>query len=272
MNEQHCVDLLPGYALGALDGEEHAQAVAHVRNCASCRDEAEQLAATLHEALGYNVAWATPRPEVRTQFLARLALEMPPRAADVVPERLADPPVLHAVPAPEPPPVSQLSAAPVVQRPLITRWLAGMGAMAAVLVLGLGIATFSMSQQLDDQRANLLSAAFNGPHVAMPLTGPALKYGLSGEVIMRSGESTGLVIVSGMSKKPPRNMSVRCWLHQDGHWMAGGSLHPDASGIAMVLLGKNMDVHKADQVAITLEYANSAMTAPTSPPLLTATL
>ena len=269
MNEQHCVDLLPGYALGALDGEEHAQAVAHVRNCASCRDEAEQLAATLHEALGYNVAWTTPRPEVRTQFLARLALEMPARASQ---ERPVDPPVLQAAPAPEPPPVSHLPAATVMQRPLLTRWLAGMGAMAAVLVLGLGIATFSMSRQLDDQRANLLSAAFNGPHIALPLTGPALKDGMSGEVIMRSGESAGLVIVSGMSKKPPRNMSVRCWLHQDGHWMAGGSLHPDASGIAMVLLGKNMDVHKADQVAITLEYANSALTAPTSPPLLTATL
>jgi hypothetical protein len=146
------------------------------------------------------------------------------------------------------------------------RWLVSVSLIAAALVLGLGVSLFNMNRQLDDQRSHLLSDAFTGTHAAMPLTGPALKHGMTGEVIMRPGESTGLVIVAGIPKSTGK-MIYTCWLHQSGHWMSGGNLRPDASGIAMVVLNKSMNVHQADQVAITLEQANTSPTIPSAPVL-----
>jgi hypothetical protein len=143
--------------------------------------------------------------------------------------------------------------------------------LAAVLVLGLGVGLVNMHQQLDNQRAHLLGDAFTGAHAAMVLAGPALKHGMSGEVIMRPGESTGLVIVAGVPKSSGK-MTYTCWLHQSGHWMPGGSLRPDASGIAMVILGKSMNVHKADEVAITMEPAARTPIAPSTPMLLSVSL
>ncbi|HVA90518.1 MAG TPA: anti-sigma factor [Chloroflexota bacterium] len=311
MSEHHCVDLLGGYALGSLEEADHERVVSHVRICAWCRAEAEQIADCLHGALGYHVPPAVPGSHVRVRLLARLAEEAAALGAMAVPSDA----VIAAVVAPtavahgpestpseehggiprgeqrqpgsphaerldtmDPPP-GQGSLAPVAleahrtRRPRIvqTRWLAGFSTLAAALVLGLGVALVSTHQQLDDQRAHLLSDAFTGAHAAMALAGPALKHGMSGEVIMRPGENTGLVIVSGVPKSAGK-MAYTCWLHQRGRWLAGGSLRPDASGIAMVVLDKSMNVHKADEVAITMEYANRTPVTPSTPMLLSVTL
>ncbi|MGH2408944.1 MAG: anti-sigma factor domain-containing protein, partial [Chloroflexota bacterium] len=204
-------------------------------------------------------------------FAAPFAPARPePRLAGSAPAERQDPGRIPPWPH-VPPPIPLKGPDSREPRTVRARWLAGISLLAAVLVLGLGVGMVTMHQQLDNQRAHLLGDAFTGAHAAKILAGPALKHGMSGEVIMRPGESTGLVIVAGVPKSSGK-MTYTCWLHQSGHWMPGGSLRPDASGIAMVVLDKSMNVHKADEVAITMEPANHTPIAPSTPMLLSVTL
>jgi hypothetical protein len=156
-------------------------------------------------------------------------------------------------------------------RTFIPRWVFGAVAAPAFVVVALVALLLNMQSQLNDDRNHLLSKAFAAPHVAMVLSGPAAKHGMSGEVIMPQTGSAGLVIVSGMHSLPA-HMSLTCWLHMNGHWMPGGTLQANASGIGMVVLDKNMDLHKADDVAITMEHTGQAASAPSTPMLLSTTL
>ena len=298
MTEHHCGELLGGYVLETLDEAEVERVTAHIRICVWCREEAGIMADCVHDAMGYSVRPATPGVHVRESLLTRLAEERAALGAMAVPADAAistdadetnadaaksnpksaasaapnpmEGAIKHAVPIALP--VSTRSggassAAPSREpRLLRPRWLVSVSLVAAVLVLGLGVSLFNMNRQLDDQRSHLLSDAFTGQHAAVPLAGPALKHGMSGEVIMRPGESAGLVIVAGIPKSTGK-MIYTCWLHQSGRWMPGGDLRPDASGIAMVVLDKSMNVHQADQVAITLEHVNAAPTTPSTPVL-----
>jgi hypothetical protein len=151
------------------------------------------------------------------------------------------------------------------------RWLYAAVAAPVLAAVALAVLVVNMQHQITDEHNHLLSQAFTAPHVAMVLTGPAAKYGMSGEVIVPRTGSAGLVIVSGMHSLPA-HMALTCWLRMNGHWMPGGTVQANASGIGMVVLDKNMDLHKADDVAITMEHAGQPPATPSSPMLLSTTL
>jgi anti-sigma factor RsiW len=270
MNQSPCekvrTQLLPGYVLNALEPDEQAEAEAHIATCAACQKEMGHMAETVHTVFAQTVTMATPSPLVRTQFLARLALEMPASAAETVPARPATPvPPLLQIQQPIAGTGKSLS------RPAIPRWLYGAVMAPALVAIAMAILMVNMQNQLTDEHNHLLSQAFAAPHVAMVLTGPAAKYGMAGEVIVPQSGSAGLVIVSGMHSLPA-HMALTCWLHLNGHWMPGGTVQANASGIGMVVLGKNMDLHQADDVAITMEHIGQSPASPSSPMLLSTTL
>jgi hypothetical protein len=270
MNHDPCekvrIHLLPGYVLDALEPEERAEAEAHVATCADCRQEVSQMAETVHTVFAHTLVRAAPGPLVRTQFLAKLALEMPAAAAATMPIQPATPlPQLLQIRQP----VSSTRAAGM--RIPMPRWLYAAVAAPVLAAVVLAILVVNMQHQITDEHNHLLSQAFAAPHVAMVLTGPAAKYGMSGEVIVPQTGSAGLVIVSGMHSLPA-HMALTCWLHMNGHWMPGGTVQANASGIGMVVLDKNMDLHKADDVAITMEHTGQAPATPSSPMLLSTTL
>jgi hypothetical protein len=297
MIEHHCGDLLGGYVLETLDEAEVERVTAHLRICVWCREEAGIMADCVHGAMVYSVPPAKPGAHVRESLLTRLAEERTALGAMALPtDEAIDPDAAEADPDPAKSthknaagaaahtvetagnhavpialPVGGRTTEARAPRLLRPRWLVSVSLVAAALVLGLGFSLLNMRQQLDDQRSHLLSDAFTGTHAAMPLTGPAVKHGMTGEVIMRPGETTGLVIVAGIPKSTGK-MIYTCWLHQSGRWMSGGNLRPDASGIAMVVLDKSMNVHQADQVAITLEQVNDVPAAPSTPMLLSVAL
>ncbi len=62
------------YALGALDGEENQQIEAHLRACASCRQELAEV--QRHSALiGLAAPSAAPRPQVKSALMAKVRAE-----------------------------------------------------------------------------------------------------------------------------------------------------------------------------------------------------
>lgn len=270
MNQSPCekvrTHLLPGYVLNALEPEEQAEAVAHVATCAACQQEVNQMTETMHTVFAQTLPPATPGLLVRTQFLARLALEMPGTTAETVPARPATP-VPPLIQIQQPLPGTGVSSS----RPAIPRWLYGAVFAPALVAIALAVRVVNMQDQLTDEHNHLLSQAFAAPHVAMVLTGPAAKYGMSGEVIVPQTGSAGLVIVSGMHTLPA-HMALTCWLHMNGHWMSGGTVQANASGIGMVVLDKNLDLHRADDVAISMEHTGQPPATPSSPMLLSTAL
>jgi Anti-sigma-K factor rskA len=260
MSEKHCLDLLAGYCLDALEPAEQAQAVSHLARCAECRQEAASLAECLHATLGLDCVPTTPSPNLRTQFLAHLALEDRPATSGTT----------------SPASLSQQAMLPVPQAPRVLRdsrlrWLLAAAALPAVAALIFAAGWFNMKQQYDTQQSHLLSQALVSPHVAMVLSGPATRQGMTGEVILPTSSGGGLLILSGMSK-PPSNMGYTCWVQRGGAWTAWGPLKPDASGLAMFVMDNVMDPHGASMLAITLEPMDRTVTTPTHPMLLSTSL
>ena len=84
----HPTDLLPSYALGALEDDERANVETHLDGCAACRNEVERLTAAV-DALAESVVPVAPPPDVRRRLMARIAAERQAPSAHTT----ADPPV-----------------------------------------------------------------------------------------------------------------------------------------------------------------------------------
>jgi anti-sigma-K factor RskA len=72
VSNQHVLDLLPLYALGALEPDEQALVEAHLPQCAACRAEADELLAVAG-SLAASVPARAPHPRVRQALLRRLS-------------------------------------------------------------------------------------------------------------------------------------------------------------------------------------------------------
>jgi len=70
-NEDHVVELLPAYALGALDAGEVEQVQSHLHKCAACRAELREIEGITNE-LPLALAEVNPPPSIRQQLLARV--------------------------------------------------------------------------------------------------------------------------------------------------------------------------------------------------------
>jgi hypothetical protein len=273
MKEKHCADLLVGYAIDVLDGTDRTAAERHVLNCPQCRAECVQIQEMLHLCLGQDVPLARPSPLVRTQFLAQLALEMSPTQAESVPGQPARPQAplitLHEPPVTGTAATKRVPAFAANQR---YRWALGGATVPAVLALVLGMLFMHSQNQLDDTRQHLMAEALSLPHVTMPMSvsGVAASHGMHGEVIMPASGMSGMVIVSGITSVPA-GKSFTCWVRRQGRWSESGVLRPNPSGIAMMTFGKDVDLHRADDVAVTMERTPHPQT-PSGPMLLSSTL
>lgn len=76
MNNQHPVDLLPGFALSVLDDDQARVVHAHVQECEDCQRELQELVLELtdNSAVG-------PRARVRRQFFGHIQFDMDMREA-----------------------------------------------------------------------------------------------------------------------------------------------------------------------------------------------
>jgi anti-sigma factor RsiW len=153
--------LLGAYALDAVDPDERRLVDAHLVDCPRCRAE---LAGHL-EVASWMAGGGSRAPEGVWERIASAIDERPPAlrltSADLANARAAVPsPELPSSvpPSPQPPPAGS-PAAPVVdlsaRRGLRTRVLAGALAVAAAVILVLGIVVARQSQELDDRRGEI---------------------------------------------------------------------------------------------------------------------
>ena len=70
-NENHILELLPAYTLGALDADEAAQVVLHLSHCAACQAE-WQIYQTVTDDLPLAIDQVEPPARLRQELMARV--------------------------------------------------------------------------------------------------------------------------------------------------------------------------------------------------------
>lgn len=265
-------DLLPGYALDALDDEDRRRVAAHIESCPACRLELAEL----RETIGL-LAFATPRAQppahVKEAIFARIAA---PDLAD------RD----EAPPAP-PEPVSAATAAPMaspasgpapVRRPGLSvlggRARLALAALAAALIIGLGgwnVALQQRNEALATQvrEQGLVARLLNDPGAAHSLSGSSgdpdyPSSGPAGFIYTDPNSDVALMLTYYLPQLPP-DKQYQLWLiAPDGSRVSGGLFRPDANGSAELLVRAPAPFGNYRAVGVTVEPAGGSP-GPTTP-------
>jgi len=239
--------LLTGpYVLHALDPEERAAFEAHLVDCADCRGEVRELAATVAR-MGAAEA-VVPPPSLRASVLAEVAR---------TPQEPAD----DASPAPSPSP-SDLGERRDRRR---TTWLAVAAAVVAVLALVLGgLLVQARSERSDlaahqQQVASVLTAGD-----ARTVTGTVSGGGRAAVVLSDSQDAAAFVGTD--LAQPPSGHTYQLWyITSSGTATSAGTFDPGTGGGAAVRLQGSPD--GAATVGLTVEPAGGSAQ-PTTKPVL----
>lgn len=127
INCQIAQELIPASMLDALEVDEELSLLAHLRECAACRAEAEALRPVAN-SLGFGAADAgRPAPQVKLNVMSKISAIPKPQTAPLPKRRWVFRPIAALVPA----------------------------AIALILVFGLGAVVVSLQSQVTQQQARL---------------------------------------------------------------------------------------------------------------------
>ena len=260
------LELLPAYALGALDAEETGFVEEHLPDYPDCVAEL----AALRDGLAL-LAFAAP------------SVAPPARAKDALFARLDREAGASA------PPVAPLATPPAPPQGRLIDWRgarATLAALAAVLIVGLlGWATVAQArlnterqrlattaQQNDRLTAQVTQLAFvdkllNDPSAAHPVSGPPVaEYGLpaAGYVYIDPTSTIGLMLTYWLPTIAP-DQRFQVWLvTPEGTRDSGGLFTADTRGNAHVIINAPVPFARYKSIGVTVEPANGS-TGPTTP-------
>jgi anti-sigma-K factor RskA len=260
------LELLPAYALGALDAEEAGFAERHLPDYPDCVAELTALRDDL-ALLAFSAPSVAPPAAAKAALFARLDRE-----------GAIAPPVPTTLPAP-PPTRLDRSRGWRGSRPALA-------ALAAVLVVGLlGWAAIAQTR-LNAERQRLAAVArqneqlttrvaqlslvdrlLRDPNAAHPVSGPPVEqYGLpaAGYVYIDPTSTIGLLLTYWLPTLTP-DQRFQVWLvTPEGTRDSGGLFTADARGNAHVLINAPAPFAKYASIGVTIEPAGGSA-GPTSP-------
>lgn len=260
------LDLLPAYALGALDTEEAGFVERHLPDYPDCVAELTALRDDL-ATLAFSAPLAVPPPAAKEALFARL-------------DREAEATVR---------PVATITPLPTARPGRFGDWRgsrAALAALAAVLIVGLlGWATIAQTrlnaerqrlattaQQNEQLAARVSQLAFvdtllNNPSAAHPVSGPPVsEYGLpaAGYVYIDPTSTIGLMLTYWLPTITPEQR-FQVWLvTPEGTRDSGGLFTADARGNAHVIINAPAPFAKYKSIGVTVEPAGGSA-GPTSP-------
>ena len=224
-------DLLPGYALDALEPVEVAAVEAHLRDCREHDDEVVGLRAT---GLALSLLDEAREPALRARVMAAA---VPAAIRASLPASPASPATADGLP-------------PSRRAPRRPRWWA-LGAAAALALAVVG--------------AGLVAGARRAPAPA-----PRLSYAVRGDsgasVQLVALEGSGRVTVTMDGAPPlPADRNYQLWAIRDGRWISVGACNTDASGWWKGDFP--FALRRDEEIALTIEPAGGSAR-PSTPPLL----
>jgi anti-sigma factor RsiW len=227
-------DLTPAYALDALDPTERDEYEVHLALCERCREELEgfwQVSGSLARAAG----GPPPPASLRERILEQARSERPPERSNVIPFR-------------------RRFAVPV---------LSSVAAVAAVLVVGLGIWAASLANELDDVRGQQADDAEAVAILADPQRQELDLKGADGRLVVSSTGRAAMVL-SGVGSAP-EGKTYEIWVIEGGKPKPAG-LFEDADMQTVLTLSR--PVPDDAIVAVTVER-DGGVSLPTGTPVIT---
>jgi|DewCreStandDraft_1066081.scaffolds.fasta_scaffold03620_5 anti-sigma-K factor RskA len=237
-------ELIPLYAIGALEPAEAEAARRHLETCPICQEALRDYQVVAEELL-YQVPALEPPPALRAKLLARLQAQP------------ASPPV-------DRPQVASRSgwrrfwAGTIV----LPRW-AALGALLALVALG-GLALSERARYAALADALEMGRILSAPdHMSVSLEAAQQAPEARGVVYMQPGSSTALLVVYRLATLPP-DKAYQVWLIRDGQRDSGGLFRVRPDGHATVLIRAPRPLQSYQQIGITTEPATGS-SGPTGP-------
>lgn len=274
LSHQEVTDLLPGYALSALDDGEARLVAQHLATCPICRLELAELQEMV-SLLAFAAPPARPSPDAKSALFARVKSSQRPapqwdRALeDTLPGR---PKLEDTQPAGRNgarPGERVAPTATIARRPTPIfggRARSALAALAAVLVLALGGWNWTLRGQLQEERQRtellrsqppeerLVARLLNNPQAARaltPVTDPASSRTV-GFIYTDPESNVALVITYAMPTLQP-NQRYQIWLRTGNERDSGGLFTVDARGYGQLLIRAPAPLSKYQTVGITAE-------------------
>lgn len=247
------IELLPDYAIGALDERTTADVQQHLASCQSCGLEHVSIL----EVMGILGNAAAPDPAVRAAFLARATLERPISAgADEL--KVPRSPSSH---------LAQDAQPRGLQRPtpIAPQWrralpLAFAAAAAALLLLAM-FAPWRSAQQDPAARviAEIVTTAPSFELADSDQEPPA-----SGVLYAEANENRAVLVARDLAPLD-EGQQYQIWLFKsDGERTSAGQFSPDSNGQVEILIETPLALASYSAIAVSAEPADGSQ-APTSP-------
>lgn len=242
--DQHPHDLLPGFALGALDAAETLLVVTHLQDCPGCRDEVETFRATV-SVLPYTATVQEPPLHVKQQLFARIA-------------------AMHPSTMPH-----SRSTAPAMAVPPWTRWVGALAAVSLVLVLAMSAFAMNTQRQLAETQqqlaalqrqvtatsdAQLIAFMSEPATVSRPLQASTSQ--VTGRMFMQPGHKKVVIMVQGLPSAAA-GQTYRCWLATATDQTKVCAFTETKGDSAEVLFEAPEPIDSYQQVMLTLEPVDS---------------
>jgi Anti-sigma-K factor rskA len=282
-------DLLPAYALGALDGDELRDLAAHLAaGCPTCEGELPRFAAELEDlalaAAALPEGLAGEAPEILGGVKRRLLAELPrhPRLPRVpeLPRRAAAPPVTAqepppAVPAPHrkfvpahPAPSARrwapLAAAAMLA--LVAAWglvrQAGMGAEIARLrgesrqlaVRAAALERRATEAQAESRRLARTLSIIAAPGVeSVRLAGMGTSHAAAGRTYVNVADRKAMFYAFDLPTLGPDKTYQLWYLDDQEHPTSAGVFEVDAHGKAALVVDQSLPVERIQSWVVTVE-------------------
>jgi anti-sigma-K factor RskA len=229
MKQEHPENLLAGYALGCLDGEDYLLVKAHLQNCGECRAELRGFK-EITAQLAYAVPTVTPAPSL-------------------VPRKGRSP---------------QQANTYSWFKTLLDFWprLVPVATLAAfILVALLGVTDLLLWRQLENTKQPGLEKV-QLVHLKATEQNPAA----SGTLLVRSADQQALLEVNGL-KPLQESAQYQLWLIKDGKRSSGGVFSVDNDGRARLQIDATNPLDHYDAFGITIEPFGGSP-GPTGPKVL----
>lgn len=237
-------ELIPLYAIGALEPAEASAVRQHLETCPICQEALRDYQVVAEELL-YQVPALEPPPALKAKLLARL----------------------RAQPAVHPAAYPQLASRSGWRRfwegtIVLPRW-AALGALVVLLVLG-GVALSEQARYAALADALEMGRILSSPnHVTVSLEATQQAPEARGVVYMQPGSSTALLVIYRLAALPP-DKAYQVWLIHDGQRDSGGLFRVRSDGHATTLIRAPRPLQHYEQIGITAEPATGSP-GPTGP-------
>ncbi|MBA3450066.1 MAG: zf-HC2 domain-containing protein [Chloroflexia bacterium] len=243
----HAEDLVPGYALGALDAQETSAVDTHVRTCLACERALIDAQRTVG-MLPFTVPLRVPAADNKVALFARVA-HVQKAAASALPgahtahfRTLTLPRSTETVGATAAPDASSVELPAGTRRQVRTGWL--VSALSVPLLIALVVTGFwglQLRNELSSQDAQLAELQSEFANFASGTTSYPLSPGLDapqaeGQIIMGANQQDGMLQIDVNSKNGPQ--SYELLVNHDGKLESVGevTVNQDGQGQARIAL------------------------------------